>query len=175
VTGAGGLVSRQKGSEGPACYHARMFSRRVRWSAPENRFTAALRARRASGAEILDLTVSNPTQVGLPWPHEALAAAMGRAARARYDPDPRGLPPARTSVAAHLSTHDDEVDPDDILITASTSEAYSFLFKLLTDPGDSVVIARPGYPLLEHLAAMEIVELRPTGGGISTMSRSTLL
>lgn len=137
-----------------------MFSRRARWDAPVNRYTLALRARRASGAEILDLTESNPTRAALRYPQEQLAEALARASRARYDPDPLGLPSAREAVAAYLSTPADRTDPADVVITASTSEAYSFLFRLLTDPGDVVVIPQPGYPLLEHLASMEMVELR---------------
>lgn len=127
-----------------------MFSKRAHWSAPVNELT---RERRRLG-HLLDLTVSNPTVVGIEYPHEELAAAMVRGARASYDPDPRGIRPAREALAAALGC-----EPDDLLLTASTSEAYSFLFKLLTDPGDAVLTATPSYPLLEHLASMELVEL----------------
>src|SRR5687767_2622312 len=131
-----------------------MFSRRSDWNAPINRLTRARDERRHRGAELLDLTVSNPTKVGLPYPHQELADAMARAARAPYDPQPLGLPIAREAVAAYLGC-----DAADVAITASTSESYSFLFKLLTDPGDAVVAARPSYPLLEHLAHLELVDL----------------
>src|SRR5947209_891316 len=80
---------------------------------------------------------------------------MARAARAAYDPEPLGVPVAREAVARMLGCQASE-----IVITASTSEAYSFLFKLLCDPGDNVLTPTPSYPLLEHLAAMEMVELR---------------
>jgi alanine-synthesizing transaminase len=128
-----------------------MFSKRASWSAPVNALTLARRQRDG----LLDLTVSNPTRAGLPYPLEELGEAFARAARAPYDPDPRGLLHAREAVAAHLTCH-----PDDLLLTASTSEAYAFLFKLLTDPGDSVATVTPSYPLLEHLAQMEHVTLR---------------
>jgi alanine-synthesizing transaminase len=133
-----------------------MFSRRAHWSAPLNRLSLAREALRSSGAELLDLTESNPTQAGIDYPLEELAEALGSAARAAYDPAPLGIRSAREALGAHLGCH-----PDDLVLTASSSEAYSYLFKLLTDPGDSVLTAIPSYPLLEHLAALELVELRP--------------
>lgn len=129
-----------------------MFSNRARWDAPINQLTLARQAHRGP---LFDLTETNPTRAGIAYPAEELAEALGRGARASYDPDPRGLPTAREALGAHLNCH-----PGDLLITASTSEAYSFLFKLLTDPGDAVLTATPSYPLLEHLASMELVELR---------------
>jgi len=128
-----------------------MFSKRAHWSAPVNELT---RERRRRG-DLLDLTETNPTRAALPYPDDELAEALARGARASYDPDPRGLRSAREALASELSC-----DPDDLLLTASTSEAYSFLFKLLTDPGDAILTATPSYPLLEHLASLELVELR---------------
>lgn len=127
-----------------------MFSRRAQWNAPLNRLTLARRSRR----DLLDLTETNPTRAGIAYPLEELSAALARGARASYDPDPRGLRSARETLAQHLRCH-----VDDLLLTASTSEAYAFLFKLLTDPGDEILTATPSYPLLEHLASMEHVEL----------------
>jgi alanine-synthesizing transaminase len=129
-----------------------VFSNRARWDAPLNRLTLARQAHRGP---LFDLTESNPTRAGIDYPLDELQEALSRGARASYDPDPRGLRSAREAVGAHL-----HCDPDDLLLTASTSEAYSFLFKLLTDPGDAVLTATPSYPLLEHLASMELVELR---------------
>lgn len=129
-----------------------MFSKRTHWSAPLNRLTVA---RRQHAGELLDLTETNPTRALLPYPHEALADALARGAGASYDPDPRGLRSAREAVAGHL-----RCDAGDLILTASTSEAYSFLFKLLCDPGDEILTATPSYPLLEHLAALEMVALR---------------
>jgi aspartate/methionine/tyrosine aminotransferase len=127
-----------------------MFSKRAHWSAPQNRLSLARR-----GRAYLDLTESNPTRADLSYPHEELAEAMASAARAPYDPEPLGLRSARETLAAHIGC-----DADDLVITASTSEAYSFLFKLLTDPGDAILTATPSYPLLEHLASLELVTLK---------------
>ena len=129
-----------------------MFSRRANWSAPKNRLSLARAAHRG---ELLDLTESNPTKADIEYPLDELSEVMARAARARYDPQPLGLPSAREAVAGELGC-----DAADVVITASTSEAYSFLFKLLTDPGDAILTATPSYPLLEHLAALELVELQ---------------
>jgi alanine-synthesizing transaminase len=130
-----------------------MFSRRADWRAPVNALTLAIREHRGP---LFDLTESNPTRAGLDYPLDELSEVMGRAARAAYSPEPLGLRPTREAVAVELGA-----EPDDIMITASTSEAYSFLFKLLTDPGDNVAAATPGYPLFEHLAALEQIELHP--------------
>ena len=127
-----------------------MFSRRADWNAAVNQFTRE-RERRSG---LLDLTVSNPTQAGIPYPLDELSEAMSRAARAPYDPAPLGITSAREALANEL-----HCDAADIIITASTSESYSFLFKLLCDPGDAVLTATPAYPLLEHLAALELIEL----------------
>jgi len=128
-----------------------MFSRRARWNTSVNQLTIARRAR----TDVLDLTASNPTRAGIEYPLAELGEIMARAARAPYDPDPLGLPSAREALAAELGC-----GQDDVVITASTSEAYSFLFKLLCDPGDALLTATPSYPLLEHLAELELIELR---------------
>ena len=129
-----------------------MFSKRAQWDAAVNRLTLARQAYRGT---LLDLTNSNPTKAGLSYPLDELAEVMGRAARAEYDPQPLGIVSAREAVAREMAC-----DAADVVITASTSEAYSFLFKLLCDPGDAVLTAKPSYPLLEHLAALELIELR---------------
>jgi len=129
------------------------LSKRAPWSAPVNRLTLA---RRAHAGRLLDLTETNPTRAGIAYPHDELAEALARGARVAYDPDPRGILSAREALAAEL-----RCSPEDLLLTASTSEAYSFLFKLLTDPGDELLTPTPSYPLLEHLASMELVALRP--------------
>ncbi|MGA8806487.1 MAG: pyridoxal phosphate-dependent aminotransferase [Thermoanaerobaculia bacterium] len=128
-----------------------MFSKRAEWNAAVNRLTLARQAYRGA---LLDLTNSNPTKAGLAYPLDELAEVVGRAARAAYDPQPLGIASAREAVARELAC-----DAADVVITASTSEAYSFLFKLLCDPGDAVLTAKPSYPLLEHLAALELIEL----------------
>lgn len=136
------------------------LSRRLPWHEEANRISAAISAQRASGADLFDLTETNPTRVGLLYPEEELSDLLGRAARGDYRPDPRGLPEAREALAAALSRPGDLVSPDDLVLTASTSEAYGFLLKLLADPGDEVLTPVPSYPLLDHLTALEGVALR---------------
>lgn len=129
-----------------------MFSERSDTGAEPNALTRALRARRARGAPIVDLTVSNPTAAGLPYDAERVLGALADAAALRYAPHPFGLPAARETIAARLADEGAPVDPSRVLITASTSEAYAHLFTLLCDPGDEVLVPEPSYPLLEHLA-----------------------
>ncbi len=107
----------------------------------------------ASG--VIDLTLTNPTRVGLSYPDQELAAALGRASFGDYAPEPQGLVTAREALAADWSARGRHVVPEDLVITASTSEAYSLLFKLLCDPGDEVLVPQPSYPLFEVLAALE--------------------
>ena len=129
-----------------------MFSRRTNWKPSANRLTIA---RQKRGPDILDLTQSNPTTAGIEYPLQELAAALSHAARAAYDPQPLGLLSARHALAAELGC-----GADDLALTTSTSEAYAFLFKLLCNPQDEVLIGTPSYPLLEHLTALELITLR---------------
>lgn len=120
-------------------------------------------------AGFIDLTVSNPTAVALPGlaqVRERVAQALAEGARAPYRPDPRGLLSAREAVCAYLAARGHDIDPGHIVLTASTSESYSYLFKLLCDPGDEVAIPSPSYPLFAHLAELEGVAVRayPAGG-----------
>lgn len=137
-----------------------MLSRRTRWDATRNAFAMAREAALARGRELLDLTVSNPTLAGIAYPSEELADILARAARVPYRPDPVGIFAAREALAAELSTMDDPVDPDHLVLTASTSEAYAWLFKLLANPDDEIVTHTPSYPLLDHLADLESVRIR---------------
>ncbi|HKQ59800.1 MAG TPA: pyridoxal phosphate-dependent aminotransferase [Candidatus Polarisedimenticolaceae bacterium] len=118
----------------------------------------AIARRRAAGAPPFDLTPTNPTECGIDYPRELLRP-LAHAAALRYRPDPRGLEPAREAVAADYARHGVVVDPGRVVLTASTSEAYSLLFKLLCDPGDAVLVPHPSYPLFEHLARLD--GLRP--------------
>ncbi len=120
------------------------FSSRLDWDLPRNRLSEALAARRAAGARVLDLTESNPTRAGFEYP-EALLEALADRRALRYDPAPAGLAAARAAVP----------DSPRVLLTASTSEAYAYLFKLLADPGDEILAPRPSYPLFEFLARLE--------------------
>ncbi|HXW60338.1 MAG TPA: aminotransferase class I/II-fold pyridoxal phosphate-dependent enzyme [Myxococcota bacterium] len=115
---------------------------------------------KVSGRPFLDLTESNPTRCEFKYPKNLLKD-LGKEANLIYEPFPFGHPEARQAVAYYLSRKGIRVDPDNIILTASTSEAYSYLFKLLANPGDSFLISTPGYPLLDHLARLEAVELLP--------------
>jgi alanine-synthesizing transaminase len=129
-------------------------STRLPWDQPDNALAAIARGIRGS-RQILDLTESNPTQVGLPYPARALAATLGRVGVTDYAPAPLGLPSARAAVAADYGRAGVVVDPERIVLTASSSESYGFLLKLACDPGDAVLIPEPSYPLCEYLARLE--------------------
>lgn len=140
--------------------HSSRLSRRLAWDAPWNRWTSAAAARAARGLPVIDLTVSNPTRVGLCYPADELREALDRGADAKCTPHPLGMPEAREALAAVLSRPGDAVAADDLVLTASTSEAYSYLFKVFADPGDEVLTAVPSYPLLDDLAALDGLTLR---------------
>jgi len=136
-----------------------MFSSRFPRDFRPNRLTRAVAAKRSEGVAILDLTESNPTHAGFAYPPE-IVGAFSDERLLRYDPSPAGLIEAREAVAHYYARRGHRVEPGRILLTASTSEAYAYLFKLLTDPGDQILAPRPSYPLFELLAAMESVEVR---------------
>ena len=136
-----------------------MFSSRFQWDLRPNRLTSLLAQKRAARAPILDLTESNPTRASLEYPQEILSALNDPRAL-RYDPAPAGMETARRAVADYYDSRGHRVDTGRILLTASTSEAYAYLFKLLADAGDEVLVPRPSYPLFEYLATMESVTVR---------------
>ena len=136
-----------------------MFSSRFHWDLQRNRLTELLAARRGQGARILDLTQSNPTRAGIEYPEE-LRRVFDDPGLLRYDPAPAGSLAAREAVADYYRQRGQAVEPSRILLTASTSEGYSYLFKLLADPGDQVLVPQPSYPLFEYLARMESIEVR---------------
>lgn len=138
-----------------------MFSRRSAQDFTPNRASLAVARRRASGAELLDLTVSNPTRAGIPYAPNVASALTRTDDVLRYEPEAFGLATARAAVSALWRERGLEVSPERVALTASTSEAYAFAFKLLCDPGDQVLVPAPSYPLLEHLGALESVELVP--------------
>ncbi len=140
-----------------------MFAKRTNWPLEENAYTRALRRHRAGGKPILDLTVSNPTACGFQYDEHAILAALTAPAALRYDPEPKGLLQARAAVAQYYHEKNSEahLDLEHLILTTGTSEAYSFLFRLLCEPGDEVVIAQPSYPLFEFLATIHDVKLRP--------------
>lgn len=135
-----------------------MFSGRTAWQVTPNRIAAALGEYRRSGRPCLDLTETNPTGVGLPMPAGEIREALADASGLRYEPTPFGHAEARAAVAAY---HGGAVAPERVVLTASTSEAYALLFKLLGDPGDRVLAPVPSYPLFEYLAGLESLEVVP--------------
>ena len=137
-----------------------MFSSRLNWDLRPNPLSALIEEKRRTGAQVLDLTESNPTRAGLAYPGEEILAALAGRGALRYDPAPRGLAGAREAVSRYYAERGADVSPARILLTASTSEAYAYLFKLLADPGDEVLTPRPSYPLFDYLAALESVEIR---------------
>jgi alanine-synthesizing transaminase len=133
------------------------YSTRLQWSAAPNALSVAIEQRRDSGSPLLDLTQSNPTAAGIHYPLD-LHTSLADERALQYEPSAAGLASAREAVAEYYSGC---VDADRVLLTASTSEAYSFLFKLLCNPGDEVLIPQPSYPLFDMLARLECVRVVP--------------
>lgn len=138
-----------------------MFSNRFKWSLETNRLAQLIEEKRRAGIRLLDLTESNPTRAGFAFPAEEILSAFGNEAAMLYEPQPKGLNVAREAVAGYYAERGFTVSADGIHLTASTSEAYSFLFKLLANHGDNVLVPQPSYPLFDFLATLEGVELRP--------------
>src|SRR6201998_1727582 len=132
-----------------------MFSHRTNWHLTPNALTRAIEEVRESGQEILDLTVSNPTEAGVRLDPEVVLGALVNPGAMRYDPQPRGLLDARKSVCRYYREAHEvfDLDPDRLVLTTSTSEAYSYVFRLLCNPGDEVLVPKPSYPLLDFIAA----------------------
>jgi alanine-synthesizing transaminase len=139
-----------------------MFSKRTEWSLTTNRFTQALAHARAVGAEVLDLTVSNLTRADLHFDREAILGSLHASEVLDYDPQAKGLRSAREAVAAYYQAdHKFTVDPESIVLTTSTSEGYSYVFRLLCNVGDEILVPKPSYPLFEFLADLQDVQLVP--------------
>ncbi|MDQ3071218.1 MAG: pyridoxal phosphate-dependent aminotransferase [Acidobacteriota bacterium] len=136
------------------------FSSRVPASLASNRLALAVAAARAAGRPLIDLTVSNPTTVGFDYDASALAG-LADARNLLYAPEAAGLETARAAVAAELARRGTAVPIENVVLTASTSEAYGYLFKMFCDPGDEVLVPQPSYPLFEWLTRLEGVEARP--------------
>jgi alanine-synthesizing transaminase len=136
-----------------------MLADRTNWNLEANRLAQALARHRAAGTPVLDLTASNPTECGFQYDSQAILAALSNPAALRSDPEPRGLASARRAVAAYYSARSLHLPIEDILLTTGTSEAYSFVFRLLCNPGDEILIPAPGYPLFELLADLLDVKL----------------
>ncbi len=139
-----------------------MFSDRTNWKLAPNRLTEALEQVRSSGAHVLDLTISNPTRAGLHYDPSQILKSLSSPQAMDYDPQPKGLPSARAALADYYRTeHRINLDSDRLLLTTSTSEGYSFVFRLLCNPGDELLVPKPSYPLFEFLADLQDVNLVP--------------
>ena len=138
-----------------------MFSHRVPADHTANRLSAAIEARRAAGASLVDLTESNPTRCGFHQDERALLDALASPGALRYEPHPQGLLSARAAVAAYYQEAGTTVSTDSLFLTTGTSEAYGQVFKLLADPDDEILVPTPGYPLLDVLTGLEAVRLVP--------------
>ncbi len=136
-----------------------MFAKRTNWNLAPNRLSEALAVYRAAGKPMLDLTVSNPTECGFEYDGSAILSALSNPAVLSYEPNPRGLESARRAVAGYYAERKDEVSIEDIFLTTSTSEAYSYVFRTLCIPGDELLIPSPRYPLFDFLADIQDVNL----------------
>lgn len=137
------------------------YSKRLSWSFSSNFLSRLIAGKHKSGARLLDLTVSNPTESFDDYPFPAIARAYAAIEEFRYRPNPFGNQRSRLEVARYYERRGIVISPDQILLTASTSEAYSVLFKLLCNPGDEILVPLPSYPLFEYLASLEAVEINP--------------
>lgn len=140
-----------------------MFSKRTEWKLTPNRFTEAQADARGAGVDILDLSVSNPTRAELHYEEEAIMQAFVQPDALDYDPQPKGLLAARQAVARYYHDAHDVfgLDPESLILTTSTSEGYSYVFRLLCNPDDEVLVPKPSYPLFEFLADLQDVKLTP--------------
>ncbi len=136
-----------------------MFAERTNWNLTGNRLSEALARHRASGKPLFDLTASNPTECGFAYDSELILAALRNPAALRYEPNPKGLASTRLAVTEYYSARGVAISAGDIVLTSSTSEAYSFVFRLLCNPGDELLIPAPSYPLFGFLADILDVKL----------------
>jgi alanine-synthesizing transaminase len=136
-----------------------MFAKRTNWNLTPNRLGEALAAHRAAGKPLIDLTVSNPTECGFDYDSSEILNALSNSAALSYEPNPKGLESTRRAVAGYYADRDDDVVIEDIILTTSTSEAYSYVFRTLCDPGDELLIPSPSYPLFDFLGDIQDVKL----------------
>ena len=146
------------------------FAHRTDWELRPSRLSQAIEEHRRSGKELLDLTASNPPDANLNYDRDAILSAFQNPGMLNYLPEAKGGLCARRAVAEYYASVGQslaaenaggEVDPEQVVLTTSTSEAYTYTFRLLCDPGDEVLIPTPSYPLFEYLAGIHDVQLRP--------------
>jgi hypothetical protein len=138
-----------------------MFAARTNWPLVPNRLSRLWEERRRQGLPTLDLTESNPTRCGFAFDAEKLLGALADARSLIYEPDPRGLCSARRAVVSYYAERGANVEVQQIFLTVSTSEAYSYILRLLANPGDALLVPRPSYPLFDFLAGLNDLELVP--------------
>jgi aspartate/methionine/tyrosine aminotransferase len=138
-----------------------MFSSRTNWRLTPNRLSREIEDLRRRGLPLLDLTESNPTRCGFAFDQQAILEALANPQALAYAPDPRGLLRARQAVASYYAERGIALEPAQIFLTTSTSEAYSYVFRLLADPGDSILVPEPSYPLFDFLAGLNDVRVVP--------------
>ncbi len=137
------------------------FSKRTAWDTTETALAKALRELQQSGGPVLDLTASNPTRCGFNYDADSLLAPLANPSALDYDPNPRGMLHAREAICRYYAEHRASLDPEQIFLTTGTSEAYSFVFRMLCDSDDEVLIAQPSYPLFDFIAELDDVRLVP--------------
>ena len=133
-----------------------MFSRRTDWNLAPNRLTLA--HQQTSEKKIIDLTISNPTRAQIKYDESAILNALNHPQALDYDPQPKGLRSAREAVSRYYTP---TLNPESLILTTSTSEGYSFVFRLLCNPGDEILVPKPSYPLFDFLAELQDVKLVP--------------
>jgi alanine-synthesizing transaminase len=140
-----------------------VFAKRTNWKLEANRWARALQAHRAAGKPLYDLTASNPTTCGITYPRQEILAALADPRALEYTPESKGLRSAREAVAAYYAGHgaSPAIDPEHIILTAGTSEAYNYILRLLCEPGDEILAPAPSYPLWEYLATLNDVAVVP--------------
>ena len=136
-----------------------MFSSRTNWQRKPNRLTELYNLLRERGEQVIDLTVSNPTECGFTYPSNELLSALSKPGSLHYEPDPQGSIPARKAVCKYYRSRDIDLSPHQVFLTASTSEAYATIFKLLCNAEEEVLVPQPSYPLFEFLAQINDVRL----------------
>lgn len=135
-----------------------MFSRRTDWNLAPNRLAVAHQEAISSGSKIIDLTISNPTRAGIEYDESAILNALANPKALDYDPQPKSLRSAREAVARYYGS---VIDPESLILTTSTSEGYSYVFRLLCNPGDEILVPKPSYPLFDFLADLQDVKVVP--------------
>jgi alanine-synthesizing transaminase len=137
-----------------------MFSKRFEYNIEENKLSRLLKEKKAACINVFDLTESNPTNAGFSYNEIGIRNSIATSDSTKYNPDPKGLKSSREAVSQYYNEKNLNINADNIILTSGTSEAYSFIFKLLADPEDEILIPRPGYPLFSFIAEMESVRIK---------------